>query len=40
MLTQPFHEEPPLEAFVNQVGRFVTRDGNEVAWAYLLVQDR
>ena len=40
LLTDPFHEDPPLEAFVHNTGRFVTREGREVAWASLVVLDR
>ena len=40
MLTPPFHVDPLLDAVVNDAGRFNTRDGREVAWASLLVQDR
>ena len=40
VLTDTFHDEPPLQAVVNEVGLFATRDGREVAWANLLVQDR
>lgn len=40
-LTDAFHEDPPLEAVVNDVGRIDTHDGREVAWANLrVVQDR